>query len=93
MNINPMAPGKTMEVDSKKTLFNTKQIAHEGLMRVSLKMLKKCMEEKTKKIDNIDFLKVFVIARIENFDKKANKLILDINDSTDILRIVKNTNE
>jgi hypothetical protein len=93
MNINPMAPGKTMEVDSKKTLFNTKQIAHEGLMRVSLKMLKKCMEEKTKKIDNIDFLKVFVITRIENFDKKANKLILDINDSTDILRIVKNTNE
>lgn len=59
-------------------------------MRVSLKMLKRCIEEKTKKIDNVDFLRVFVIARIDYSETKANKLILELNDSSDIVRVVKN---
>jgi hypothetical protein len=48
MNFNPMTSNKYIENDSKRTIFSSRPITHEGLMPVSLKMLHRCVEEKKK---------------------------------------------
>jgi hypothetical protein len=88
MNINPLT-GRGNDNDSKRYIA-TKQIAHDGLMPVSLKMLSRCVKERKRQIDGVEFLRLIVVVRVESVEQKGTKTILVLNDNSDTVRAVNN---
>jgi len=56
-------------------------------------MLSRCIADRVKKIDGIEFVRVVVVARVENWETKANKLLLVLNDNSDVVNVVKTQTE
>ena len=86
--------GLENENNSKKSLPNQfKANTHEGLIPFTLKILSNCLADEKRQIDGIDFSRVIVVARLENFEEKANKVIMTVNDNTGITTVVRGTGE